>query len=142
MQHLIVAMTVYSDNFARLEHWHDRNTYWIKVIGYIQRHMPMHYTQAHCSGLIPVLSNPKFFQRSLNFRGEESFLPFEDNKGLGFDFAIFSLGNGWLFRDVISGALGVLVMVSMQKLTLYTEQQQRCIIELISANSLNPLSPS
>ncbi len=94
MQHLIAVMTAYVDNFERLDSWANRDTFWIEVIGFVQRQIPAHFAQAHCSGLKSVADNPSTLKRCLKFyKGGRRFFPVLQNRGLGFSFAVYS-GNG------------------------------------------------
>lgn len=38
------------------------------MIGYIQKQIPTHYAQTHCSGITVVVNNPAAFKRTLDFK--------------------------------------------------------------------------
>ena len=57
MQHLIAAYQAYNDKFSLLGTWPNRDAFWQKVIGFVQRQMPANDAQTHCSGIKNVLDN-------------------------------------------------------------------------------------
>ncbi len=100
MQHLLAACLVFIDDpydFNTIQ----RQTFWKKVIGYIQRVMPMNYIQAHCCGLNRVNHNIKVFKRTCLFGYGTFVFPLKESSGLGFDYAIRSIYSGKPLTDVI-----------------------------------------
>lgn len=94
MQHLIAAYLAYIDNFDTLATWDNRDKFWQKVIGYVQRQMPANYAQAHCSGIQNVLGDANQFKRAFGLSGGRKFFPLAASVGLGFDFGVYSYGLG------------------------------------------------
>lgn len=94
MQHVIAAMTAYVDNFELFGSRKKRDTFWIKVIGFLQRQAPAHFAQAYCSGLMSVAGSLPPFKRCLDFYNGGVFFPVLLNQGLGFDFAVYCLPAG------------------------------------------------
>ncbi|HFE6323972.1 TPA: hypothetical protein ACIZBE_003166, partial [Legionella pneumophila] len=90
LQHLIAAYQTYIDYFDALANWDNRDLFWQKVIGYVQRQMTAYDAQVHCSGIQSVLETERAFSRTLKFPGGEKFFPLSVDSGLGFDFACFS----------------------------------------------------
>ncbi len=90
LQHLIAAYQTYIDYFDALTNWDNRDLFWQKVIGYVQRQMTAYDAQVHCSGIQSVLETERAFSRTLKFPGGEKFFPLSVDSGLGFDFACFS----------------------------------------------------
>lgn len=90
LQHLIAAHKAYIDNFNAFVNWKNRDLFWQKVIGYVQRQMTTYDAQIYCSGLDRVLDNENSFERKLGFSNGNKFFPLVDGSGLGFDFACFS----------------------------------------------------
>lgn len=86
MQHLVAACLVYIYKFEVLATWDNRDMFWRKVIGYLQRQMPANYAQAHCSGIQHILYNPSDFKRTFKFKNGSEFFPLSTDSGLGFDF--------------------------------------------------------
>ncbi len=90
LQHLIAAYQAYIDNFNTLATWSNRDLFWQKVIGYVQRQMTAYDAQIHCSGVKSVLDNEKSFSRTFKFCNGGEFFPLVPEVGLGFNFACFS----------------------------------------------------
>ncbi len=88
MQHLLAAYHTYNDKFNELGTWDNRDLFWVKVIGFVQRQIPAHYAQAHCNGLRQVAACADNFRRTLKL-GSGVFFPLSGG-GLGFDFAVYS----------------------------------------------------
>ena len=100
MLHLVAALKVYYSNYTNLATQSKRDTFWVKVIGFIQRQMPTNFVQAHCSGLKNVEINPANLKRSVRLHDGTNVFPLDDieDKRLGFEFALLSL-NGNLCND-------------------------------------------
>lgn len=59
------AYQAYIDNFIALANWENRDKFWQKVIGYVQRQMTAYDAQIHCSGVKRVLDNENSLARQL-----------------------------------------------------------------------------
>ncbi|PWY55050.1 hypothetical protein DGG96_13955 [Legionella qingyii] len=90
LQHLIAAYQAYIDNFDTLDNWDNRDLFWQKVIGYVQRQMTGYDAQIHCSGVESVLDNESSFSRTFELLNEKKLFPLQIDSGLGFDFACYS----------------------------------------------------
>mgnify|MGYP006921733590 CR=1 FL=1 len=90
LQHLIAAYQAYIDNFNALGNWANRDLFWRKVIGYVQRQMTAYDAQIHCSGVQGVLDNGSSFSRTFDLSNGNEFFPLLLESGLGFDFACYS----------------------------------------------------
>jgi len=110
MQHLIAAYQAYIDNFGRLGTCVNRDTFWNKVIGFVQRQMPTNYAQVHCSGIKNVIDSSDNFKRKLSFNDGVKFFPLPvDAAGLGFDFAVYSFRSACCCRGVAQAGAGAAV---------------------------------
>jgi len=85
MQHLINAYEAYTNNFDRLANWENRNLFWVKVIGFIQRQMTANYAQYYCTGLYGVVEENMPPMRDLKLYDGRPFY----SALLGVDFAIY-----------------------------------------------------
>lgn len=138
MQHLIAAYQAYIDNFNDLATWPNRDMFWQKVIGYVQRCVPANVAQALCSGVQTVLDDPSKFKRTLKFYNGGDFFSGAVDSGLGFDFGCYSFyrvgarlsGPGVRFRRVAVWARGVG--------EIYVKQKQQSLQDL--SNNLSQLS--
>ncbi|HAU0673210.1 TPA: hypothetical protein JBG80_12150 [Legionella pneumophila] len=90
LQHLLAAYQAYAANFNAFTNWENRDLFWQKVIGYVQRQMTAYDAQIYCSGVANVLDNKKSLARTLEFFDGQTFFPLVDDSGLGFEFACFS----------------------------------------------------
>ncbi|HFD2380890.1 TPA: hypothetical protein ACT96X_001406 [Legionella pneumophila] len=90
LQHLVAAYQAYIDNFNTLANWPNRDLFWQKVIGYVQRQMTAYDAQIHCSGVNRVLDNENSFARKLKFSNGGEFFPLQLDSGLGFTIACYS----------------------------------------------------
>jgi len=86
LQHLVAAYQAYIDNFDALATSVKRDTFWQKIIGYVQRQMTAYDAQVHCSGI----QNETKFSRTLSLANSGEFFPLSCDSGLGFDFVVFS----------------------------------------------------
>jgi hypothetical protein len=86
MQHLLAAYQAYIDNFERLATKPNRDMFWQKVIGYVQRQMPANYAQAHYSGVKNVIDNVTNLKRTFQLDHGDLFFP------LSFDVTSFGVG--------------------------------------------------
>ncbi len=126
IQHLLAAMNAFVDNFRRLDSDENRGTFWIKVIGFVQRQIPAHFAQAHCSGLMYLEDNPELFKRSLDVVNDVKFFPTQVNRGLGFDFAVHSS----LGSDEALGPGHYVAGLLQTCLKQYVEQKQTLLLDL------------
>lgn len=90
LNHLVAAYAAYIDNFEALDSWDNRDSFWRKVIGYVQRQMTAYDAEVHCFGIKDVLNNAASFSRSLKLGKGGTFFPLVADAGLGFEFACFS----------------------------------------------------
>ncbi|CZH70768.1 TPA: hypothetical protein ACT9HO_002089 [Legionella pneumophila] len=90
LQHLIAAYQAYIDNFYAFGNWGNRDLFWQKVIGYVQRQMTAYDAQIYCSGVISVLYNESSFSRTFELSDDKNFFPLQIDSALGFDFACYS----------------------------------------------------
>ncbi len=98
--HLIKAYEVYRDHFPTWDKT-QRSTFWINVIGFLQRQMPAALAQAYCNGLYQLAFTDKSLERHFNLYGEETFYPLslETHSGLGFKYAIAANRDGGMQTD-------------------------------------------
>lgn len=91
MQHLTAAYQSYINNFNRLKTHDNRDKFWQKVIGYVQRQMPANCMQEFLSGVASIIKDPDLFKRTLKTKnGIQLFPQASSDTGLGFDYAITS----------------------------------------------------
>lgn len=97
LQHLIAVYQAYIDNFNALATWENRDLFWQKVIGYVQRQMTAYDAQIHCLSLKGV-DNENSFARTfkLSFSNGGKFFPLFPDSGLGFDFSCCSYSISYL----------------------------------------------
>lgn len=60
---------------------------WRKIIGYIERFVPVCTAQAFCMGLVNYVDSDKELERSLKFKEGYSYFPLLPNAGLGFEWS-------------------------------------------------------
>jgi hypothetical protein len=94
LQHLVAAYQAYVEHFDALGNWDNRDLFWQKVIGFVQRQMTAYDAQVHCSGIQNVLDKSQAFSRSLSLYGGGELFPLRVNSGLGFDFGVFAVRGG------------------------------------------------
>jgi hypothetical protein len=141
MQHLLAAYLAYIDNFVRLATLSNRDIFWQRVIGYVQRQMPANYAQAHCSGLKDVIDNGYGFNRTFRFLRWGEFFPLLGDSGLGFDFGCYSFGrlNSFLW---LHAHLADARFTSEALDELYREKQTSLMVLDESLNTQSQLSGS
>ncbi|HAU1150629.1 TPA: hypothetical protein JBI12_01530 [Legionella pneumophila] len=106
LQHLIAVYQSYIDNFHALGNWNNRDLFWQKVIGYVQRQMTAYDAQIHCSGVVwCVLNKESSFSRTFELSNDKELFPLQIDSGLGFDFACYSYYSA---RPLDSGSHNVL----------------------------------
>jgi hypothetical protein len=137
LHHLLAAYQAYNNHFYALgPGWVKRDLFWNQVIGYVQRQMTAYDAQIHCSGVEPVLDNPRLFSRGLKFYKGGDFFPVLPDSGLGFDFGCFCFHGG-----PRAGAIGFpatevgapdLVSICSSELKNYVEQKQKHLQDLES----------
>ncbi|MDP1604301.1 MAG: hypothetical protein Q8M03_13660, partial [Legionella sp.] len=136
LQHLLAAYQAYIDNFKALVNWDNRDIFWQKVVGYVQRQMTAYDAQINCSGLKNVLVDESIFARIFEFSNGGNFFPLADDSGLGFDFGCYSYGPGAVGQrsrgpDVAAGwLLGLSGRVGASN--DYVEQKQMRLLDLES----------
>ncbi|HDV5710598.1 TPA: hypothetical protein RJD49_002309 [Legionella pneumophila] len=137
LQHLIAAYQAYIDNFDAFSNWKNRDLFWQKVIGYVQRQMTTYDAQVHCSGIQSVLETDRAFSRTIKFPRGEKFFPLSADSGLGFDFACFSFTAAYPYNsDTAAYAKeSAREMPGKGKRQAwpfkdYVEQKQACLLDL------------
>ncbi|HBC0466973.1 TPA: hypothetical protein K0O58_000523 [Legionella pneumophila] len=106
LQHLIAVYQAYIDNFHALGNWNNRDLFWQKVIGYVQRQMTAYDAQIHCSGVVRCfLDKESSFSRTFELSNDKELFPLQIDSGLGFDFACYSYYSA---RPLDSGSHNVL----------------------------------
>jgi hypothetical protein len=133
LQELVAAYQAYVHHFDALGTWDNRDLFWPKVIGYVQRQMTAYDAQVHCSGVQSVLENNDAFSRSLAFYKGGTFFPLSVDAGLGFDFGCMPAEER-CFGDLPGGgAAGVAAVRRLRAgLKNYVEQKQNHLSDLES----------
>ena len=121
----------YIDNFDALTTWDNRDLFWKKVIGYVQRQMTAYDAQVHCSGAWSVLDNENAFKRLFGFCNGGEFFPLSVDSGLGFDFGCYSAGLLWLrlSGQSVAQPFGARARGLLKS---YVERKQMCLLDLES----------
>lgn len=106
LYHLIAAHTVFIQYYYQFEAEKERDTFWVKVIGYLQRQVPAHIAQTYCSNAWPVTDIYEFaspFRRTFELYDEGTFFPLKRYHGLGIDYAVssflFGASDDWFSPD-------------------------------------------
>jgi len=119
-QYLIAAYQAYTDNFNLLATWDNRDKFWKKVIGYVQRQMSANYAQAYCSGIKSVIDDSNQFKRTLDLSDGSKFFPLAASVGPGFDCGVYSYHRAHAYAQ----SDAVMCGVSLSRLSNYVEQKQ------------------
>ena len=143
LQHLIAAHQAYFDNFNALGHWKNRDLFWQKVIGYVQRQMTAYDVQIHCSGVKSVLDNQSSFSRTFELSNGKKLFPLLDATGLGFDFGCYScyavsgaarVDFAWRMLGVCSSLKSYVEQKRAHWLDLESHLSKECIISPINCS--------
>ena len=134
LQHLLAAYQAYIDNFDALTTWDNRDLFWKKVIGYVQRQMTAYDAQVHCSGVKSVLDNENAFKRLFGFCNGGEFFPLSVDSGLGFDFGCYSVAGRYAVAllGLTLSLLASAAWVGRGLLKSYVERKQMCLLDLES----------
>lgn len=130
LQHLIAAHQAYIDNFDALDNWDNRDLFWRKVMGYVQRQMTAYDAQIHCSGIKSVLDKENSFHRTFKFSNFGEFFPLMPDSGLGFEFACYSYFSAIVSPRSVAGV--TYVAYGPRMLENYMEQKQTHLLDLES----------
>jgi hypothetical protein len=128
MQHLISAYKAYIDNYDAFGNWYNRNFFWQKVLGFVQRQMPANYAQAFCSGLSKIVDNSKSLKRTFIFDNGDKFFPLSKSSGLGFYFACYSYYQGFLWCK--ASKFGASLPHTWHRLKHYVAKKQTLLSDL------------
>lgn len=127
MHNLVNSYEAYVTHFTALANWTNRNLFWVKVIGFVQRQIPANYAQAHCSGLQRINDDYRAFKRTLDLAySGRTFFPIDSYWGLGFDFGC-----------TYSSVRELVPRVGVKQLSLGLKnhvQQKRAILQRLEAS--------
>ncbi|STX28615.1 SidC homolog [Legionella beliardensis] len=127
LKHLIAVHKAYIANFNVLLNWKNRDLFWQKIVGYVQRQVTAYDAQIHASVINNVLEDENSFRRTFKLEGGQ-FFPLLADSGLGFNFACFSYSTACTWTR--GGGGGGQPMLSALK--NYIEQKQAHLRELES----------